>query len=101
MNHTDYYNRKGWYSIVTQAVVDHNGLFCDLCIGWPGSVHDTRVLSNSRVYQKINDGCLLLGDVLRVYSHIFNWRLSISTTIMAYEAICMFFFIVVPSTEKF
>ena len=64
MNHTDYYNRKGWYSMVTQAVVDHNGLFRDLCIGWPGSVHDARVLSNSRVYRKINDGCLLQGDVL-------------------------------------
>ena len=49
MNH-DYYNRKEWYSIVTQAVVDHNGLFHDLCIGWPGSVHDARVLSNSRVF---------------------------------------------------
>ena len=38
MNHTDYYNRKGWYSVLLQAVVDHNYLFRDLCIGWPGSV---------------------------------------------------------------
>ena len=38
MNHTDYYNRKGWYSMLVQAVVDHNYLFRDHCIGLPGSV---------------------------------------------------------------
>jgi len=66
MNHTHYYNCKGWYSIITQAVVDHNGLFTDLCIGWPGSIHGTRVFSNSTLYSKINNGELLCGDVLRV-----------------------------------
>ena len=66
MNHTDYYNRKGWYSIITQAVVDHNGLFRDLCIGWPGSVHDACVFSNSTLYSKVNNGELLQGDVLHV-----------------------------------
>ena len=52
LNHTDYYNRKGWYSIVLQAVVDHGYLFTDIMVGWPGSMHDARVLANSQLYHK-------------------------------------------------
>ena len=60
MNHTDYYNYcKGWYLIIAQAVVDHHGLFTDLCIGWPGSVHNACVLSNSTLYTKVTNGELL------------------------------------------
>ena len=33
-----------------QAVVDARYLFRDVVIGWPGSVHDARVLSNSELY---------------------------------------------------
>ena len=47
-----YYNRKGFYSVNVQAVVDHNLLFTDLYIGWPGSVHDARVLVNSALYSR-------------------------------------------------
>ncbi|KAE8967960.1 hypothetical protein PF011_g27370, partial [Phytophthora fragariae] len=35
-----YYNRKCWYSVVLQAVVDWRGRFCDLDCKWPGRVGD-------------------------------------------------------------
>ena len=56
MNHTDYYNSKGWYSMLVQALVDHNYLFRDLCISWPGSVHYARVVANSSLFRKVNGG---------------------------------------------
>ena len=56
---SDYFNRKGFYSIIMQAVVDSRGLFLDAYIGWPGKVHDARVLVNSTLYKK-----MLKKDVL-------------------------------------
>ena len=32
----DYENRKGWYSIILQAVCDHNYIITDINDGWPG-----------------------------------------------------------------
>ncbi|GBC09302.1 hypothetical protein RclHR1_08750011 [Rhizophagus clarus] len=51
----DYFNRKGFYSIVLQAVVDHKKKFLDICVGWPGSMHDNRILINSNLYNKFNN----------------------------------------------
>ena len=60
-NASDYYNRKGWHSVILQGTgtVDHEGLFTDIYTGWPGRVHDARVFSNSGLYSKAESGSLL------------------------------------------
>ena len=62
LNHTDYYNRKGWYSVILQAVVDHQYLFRDINVGWPRSVLDARVLAHSALFMKAEEGTILDGQ---------------------------------------
>eukprot|EP00794_Sanderia_malayensis_P017876 gene17876-19655_t len=50
--HADFYNRKGWYSVILQGLVDSKYRFKDINVGWPGKVHDARVFANSHVYEK-------------------------------------------------
>ena len=46
----EYINHKGYYSIQVQAVADSDGKFTDVFVGFPGSVHDNRVLRNSPLF---------------------------------------------------
>ena len=62
-----HYNRKGYYSILIQVVVDDNYLFWDICVGWLGSVHDACVLVNSSLYRKATAGKILSGNVVNVH----------------------------------
>ena len=57
----DYFNRKGWHSIILQGVVDGRGLFWDVCVGYAGSVHDARVLRQSHLWEQLSDGELLVN----------------------------------------
>ena len=49
-DHVEFFNRKGWRSVILHGVVDHRYLFTDVKLGRPGSVHDARVLGNSNLY---------------------------------------------------
>jgi len=51
-------NQKTSYSITVQGVVDPNGVFTDVCIGWPGSMPDDQVLEKSALFQRTNQGLL-------------------------------------------
>lgn len=74
---SDYYNRKGYYSIIMQAMVDFRGLFMDIYIGWPGKVHDARVFANSSLYHKGMSG-KLFPDWKRSISGVQVMHLQIS-----------------------
>ena len=50
----DYFDQKQRYSIATQAVVEGNLLFLDVALGFPGSIHDARILRRSTLHQKAN-----------------------------------------------
>ena len=55
----DYYNRKGWHSVLMQGVVNHLGHFTNVYVGWPGRVYDARVFANSALYMQGQEGTLL------------------------------------------
>ncbi|XP_040275584.1 protein ANTAGONIST OF LIKE HETEROCHROMATIN PROTEIN 1-like [Bufo bufo] len=64
--HTDYFNRKGWYSIILQKVVDAKGLFWSVNVGKPGSLHDARVLRLSTFWDWVGQGGLYSGHTRKI-----------------------------------
>ena len=48
----DYFNRKQKFTVNTQAVIGANLEFLDVATGYPGSVHDARVLRSSTLFQQ-------------------------------------------------
>ncbi|XP_065423564.1 uncharacterized protein LOC135975661 [Chrysemys picta bellii] len=53
---SQYINRKGYFSMVLQALVDHRGRFTNINVGWPGKVHDARVFRNSGLFRQLQQG---------------------------------------------
>jgi DDE superfamily endonuclease len=52
----DYFDRKKSFSIAMQAVVGPDCKFLDVYVGWPGAVHDARVLWNSPIRDEFEEG---------------------------------------------
>ena len=62
----DYYNRKGFHSVLLQGVVSAKCIFWDFDIGWAGSMHDANLWARSEIGQFCESGKLhpyaLVGD---------------------------------------
>ncbi|GBG81162.1 hypothetical protein CBR_g31838 [Chara braunii] len=52
----NYYDRKQKFSVQAQVVVDLDLLILDVHVGYPGSVHDVRVLHNSQLFRRAESG---------------------------------------------
>ena len=50
-----------------QGLVDHMDCFTDINVGWPGRVHDTRVLHNSVLFTKGESGDLFHDRTVSVH----------------------------------
>ncbi|XP_032690730.1 protein ALP1-like [Odontomachus brunneus] len=67
---TDYCNRKRFFSVILQGVVDADMKFTNIYCGEPGSLHDVRVLRRSLLYITAQDniknifpnGTCIIGD---------------------------------------
>ncbi|GAQ92968.1 hypothetical protein KFL_012280015 [Klebsormidium nitens] len=63
---TCWFDRDHNYSMIMQGLVDADGKFLDVCIGWPGSTNDSRVLRNSELCHKIINQEWLQGPTKRL-----------------------------------
>lgn len=60
-NKLDYFNnRKKYYSILMQAIVDADCKFIDVYCGEPGTLHDARMFRRSPFYRKISEDPTLI-----------------------------------------
>ncbi|KAG6928834.1 hypothetical protein G0U57_007458, partial [Chelydra serpentina] len=65
---TEYINRKGYFSIVMKALVDHPGCFTGV-VDWSGKIHNPRIVKNTGLFRELQAGAffpnqwMTIGDV--------------------------------------
>ncbi|GBG75302.1 hypothetical protein CBR_g19934 [Chara braunii] len=58
----NYFDWKQQFSVVAQVVVDHDMRIIDVFVGYPGCVHDQRVLRNSSLIRRAESGEIFNAD---------------------------------------
>lgn len=62
----DYFSCYLQHDMIIQGVVNAAGNFIDTVAGFPGSVHDARVLRNSNIYQEAENGNILQAPLVNI-----------------------------------
>ena len=62
----DYFSRYQQHDFIVQAIVDGKNRFLDFASGFPGSMHDARVLRNSTIFDFAENDQILTGPVVRI-----------------------------------
>ncbi|CAH1980097.1 unnamed protein product [Acanthoscelides obtectus] len=60
-----YLNRKNFFSIQAQVVCDHKRKIRDIFVGYPGSVHDSRVFRTSPLFGTLRG---------KMWKPLYYWR---------------------------
>ena len=64
----DYFSRYQQFDFIVQGVVDGRKMFLDFAAGFPGSLHDSRVLRNSTLYKRAEEGEILANPTAQLGS---------------------------------
>lgn len=79
-----YRNRKGYFSLNLQALVNANLEFLDVVARWLGSAHDSNIFANSKLRARMElhefKNCVILGDAGYALSHYLLTPLANPTT---------------------
>ena len=62
----DYFSRYQQHDFIIQAIADGMGLFLDFAAGYPGCMHDARVLRNSNIFDRAERGEVLHHPIIRI-----------------------------------
>ena len=65
----DYSSRYQQHDFIIQAIVDGKKIFMDFSCGYPGSMHDARVLRRSTIFQRAEHGNILTQPTVHVNVH--------------------------------
>lgn len=66
----DYFSRYQQHDVVVQGIVNRKMLFLDVAGGFPGSMHDARVLRNTTINTKAENGDILAnGPMHNIGTH--------------------------------
>lgn len=68
-NVPDYFSRYQQHDFIIQAIVDGKKIFIDFACGFPGSMHDARVLRRSTIFQRAEHGDILTQPHANVNGH--------------------------------